>query len=165
MNEIEELRALLAEARKIVGDYECIDCGIGSQDLWGRIKSALAKPVVDEVHQRLIDAVCHYRAKAIMLGAKPSDMITEEDRRLCQQRIPADIATTFDVTDVWDDLEKAESERDGARAEIERLVTRITALESALASISLDEYESTSSASEKVHGHARIARRALYGEK
>ena len=38
-------------------------------------------------------------------------------------------------------------------------------LRSALAAISLDEYESTSSASEKVHDHARIARRALYGEK
>ena len=48
-------------------------------------------------------------------------------------------------------------ERDAARAEVERL-------RNALAAISLDEYESTSSASEKVHGHARIARRALYGE-
>lgn len=45
-----------------------------------------------------------------------------------------------------------------ARAEVERL-------RNALAAISLDEYESTSSASEKVHGHARIARKALYGEK
>lgn len=49
--------------------------------------------------------------------------------------------------------------------EIERLTARIAELESALAAISLDEYESTSSASEKVHGHARIARKALYGDK
>ena len=55
-------------------------------------------------------------------------------------------------------LHRAEAERDEARAEVERL-------RNALASISLDEYESTSSASEKVHGHARIARKALYGEK
>lgn len=34
----------------------------------------------------------------------------------------------------------------------------------ALAAISLDEYESTSSASEKVKGHARLARRVLYGK-
>lgn len=53
---------------------------------------------------------------------------------------------------------EAQRERDEARAEVERL-------RNALAAISLDEYESTSSASEKVHGHARIARKALYGEK
>jgi hypothetical protein len=57
-----------------------------------------------------------------------------------------------------------ERERDEARAEAGRLTQRIAALENALASISLDEYESTSSASEKVHGHARTARKALYGE-
>lgn len=51
-----------------------------------------------------------------------------------------------------------ERERDEARAEVERL-------RNALAAISLDEYESTSSAADKVHGHARIARKALYGEK
>lgn len=51
------------------------------------------------------------------------------------------------------------------KSEVERLIPRLAVLESALASISLDEYESTSSASEKVHGHARIARKALYGDK
>lgn len=45
-----------------------------------------------------------------------------------------------------------------ARAEIDRL-------RNALASVSLYEYESTSSASEKVHACARIARKALYGDK
>lgn len=44
-----ELRALLAEARAAVGNYECIDCGIGSQDLWERIDAALAEPVVKEL--------------------------------------------------------------------------------------------------------------------
>lgn len=52
-----------------------------------------------------------------------------------------------------------------AKIEIERLTLRIATLEGALAQVSLTEYESTSSASEKVHAHARIARRALYGEK
>ena len=42
---------------------------------------------------------------------------------------------------------------------------RMAAMESALASISLMEYESTSSASEKVHAAARKARFALYGDK
>lgn len=41
---------------------------------------------------------------------------------------------------------------------------RVARLESALATISLMEYESTSSASEKVHAAARKARFALHGE-
>jgi hypothetical protein len=50
-------------------------------------------------------------------------------------------------------LETADSER-----EIKRL-------RNALAQISLMEYESTSSASDKVHAAARIARTALYPKK
>lgn len=73
----------------------------------------------DEV--RLIDAICHYRAKAIMLGAKPTDMLTPFDRELCEKGIPDDIGAAFDVTDIWDELEKAEKERDELRAEVERL--------------------------------------------
>jgi hypothetical protein len=49
--------------------------------------------------------------------------------------------------------------------ECETLRQEIVQLRGALAMISLTEYESTSSASEKVHDHARIARKALYGEK
>ena len=51
------------------------------------------------------------------------------------------------------------------RNDVEKAAWEITKLRNALAAISLDEYESTSSASEKVHGHARIARKALYGDK
>ena len=51
-----------------------------------------------------------------------------------------------------------------ARTAVPALIEEVRRLRNALASISLDEYESTSSASEKVHGHARIARRALYVE-
>jgi hypothetical protein len=50
------------------------------------------------------------------------------------------------------------------RDDVEKAAWEITKLRNALAAISLDEYESTSSASEKVHGHARIARKALYGD-
>lgn len=53
-------------------------------------------------------------------------------------------------------LRSAEKERDDTRSEVARL-------REALTKVSLDEYESTSSASEKVHGHARIARNALHG--
>ena len=70
-----------------------------------------------------------------------------------------------EAQDLLSRLMVAVKERNEALAEIERLTARISELESALAAISLDEYESTSSASEKVHGHARIARKALYGEK
>lgn len=51
-----------------------------------------------------------------------------------------------------------ENERDAGLVEIDKL-------RNALAAISLTEYESTSSASEKVHDHVRFARRALYGNK
>ena len=47
-----------------------------------------------------------------------------------------------------------EAERDEARAEVERL-------RGVLHVMSLDEYESTTSASDKVHAHARRAREAL----
>jgi hypothetical protein len=50
-------------------------------------------------------------------------------------------------------------------ADIEEMRSEIKRLRNALASISVNEYESTSSATEKVHGNARIARIALYGEK
>ena len=45
MTEVEKLRALLAEARRAVGDEVCIDCGIGCQSVWGRIDAAIAEPV------------------------------------------------------------------------------------------------------------------------
>jgi hypothetical protein len=53
MTETEKLRALLAEARRVVGDEVCIDCGVGSQMLWGRIDAALAEPV-----EPLRDCIC-----------------------------------------------------------------------------------------------------------
>lgn len=53
---------------------------------------------------------------------------------------------------------------DDERREKVALASQVEKLRNALAAISLDEYESTSSASEKVHGHARIARKVLYGE-
>jgi len=124
MSEIEKLRSLLAEARRAVGDEECIDCGVGCQSVWGRIDAALAEPVGDALEWQT----------AITKALSES-----------QERLAAEVR-------------EAIRERDEARAEVERL-------RNALAAISLDEYESTSSASEKVHGHARIARKALYGDK
>lgn len=66
----------------------------------------------------------------------------------------------------WNEQEhrwnRAEVQR--VRRDVSRLAAEVVKLRNALAAISLDEYESTSSASEKVHGHARVARKALYGE-
>lgn len=52
-----------------------------------------------------------------------------------------------------------------ARGDIIALCDEVDRLRNTLAAISLMEYESTSSASEKVHAAARKARFALYGEK
>ena len=45
------------------------------------------------------------------------------------------------------------------------LLDEVVRLRNALAMISLNEYESTTGASAKVHENARIARTALYGDK
>lgn len=39
---LEEAVALLREARKAVGDYDCYDCGIRDEPVWARIDAALA---------------------------------------------------------------------------------------------------------------------------
>lgn len=52
-------------------------------------------------------------------------------------------------------------ERDEARAELDGLRLQIERLRGVLHIVSLDEYESTSSAAEKVHAHARQARVVL----
>ncbi len=76
------------------------------------------------------------------------------------------------VARIHDVVARMKKDRDEAQAEVVRLERERRAeqaeaarLRDALAMISLTEYESTSSASEKVHDHARIARKALYGEK
>jgi chromosome segregation ATPase len=51
--------------------------------------------------------------------------------------------------------------RDEARAEVDKLRSQIERLRGVLHIVSLDEYESTTSASEKVHAHARQARIVL----
>lgn len=59
------------------------------------------------------------------------------------------------------EIEKLRKERDEARAEVERLRDMIKRLRGVLHVVSLDEYESTTSASDKVHDHARRARAVL----
>ena len=47
----EEAIDLLREARAAVGDYDCADCGIRDEPVWGRIDAALASHK-SEVEQR-----------------------------------------------------------------------------------------------------------------
>jgi len=67
--------------------------------------------------------------------------------------------------ELCDDLRLHKEERIRLRSENLRLSQETEKLRNALASVSLDEYESTSTASEKVHRHARIAREVLHGKK
>jgi hypothetical protein len=136
MSENEKLRQLLAEAR-----------------VWMLADSRSTRDYASKVfdlNQRIIAAL-----------DQPKSDPTLTVREACRRRMPIDGA---DAQALEHALTITERERDEARAEAGRLTQRIAALENALASISLDEYESTSSASEKVHGHARTARKALYGE-
>jgi hypothetical protein len=85
--------------------------------------------------------------------ADPSECLgyaAREMRQITRQRDEARAEV-----DHWKGAAREHAENlTAARAEIETLLN-------ALASISVDEYETTSSASEKVHGHAKIARRAI----
>lgn len=91
-SENEKLRALLAEARRVVGDEVCIDCGVGSQMLWGRIDAALAEPV--EADQALTV------------------------REACRRRMPLD---GVDAQALEGALALTERERDKARAALSAL--------------------------------------------
>ena len=83
------------------------------------------------------------------------------DAEKMKQRIDAALAEPVGDSALADALRFNEK----LAVECETLRQEIVQLRGALASISLTEYESTSSASEKVRDHARIARKALYGEK
>jgi len=147
-----------------------------------RIASALAEPV------EVVAESCFTFRGGYVEGVDGSrwwsaDLLNraEEDRDLARSEVAmlkAQLETLLDTNKEGAWMARAldaERERDEARAEVERLQgayqrgaeamrEAAACYRNALASISLDEYESTSSASEKVHGHARIARKALYGE-
>ena len=165
MTENEKLRALLAEARAITQDSldsnttgfeaenEVCKCNACERyrSIIARIDAALAEPVGD----------------ALAWQTAITKALLESQERLAAE-VKAARAYAEERNDEANKLQRylnmAAAERDEARAEIERMVQRIATLENALASISLSEYESTSSVSEKLHGHARIARKALYGK-
>lgn len=84
-------------------------------------------------HQSMIDAVCHYRNLAIILGAKPYQMLDAYDRQLCEAGIDPDNTSNGyhvsvneqleELADVWDENERLEKELSEARAELEKLRT------------------------------------------
>lgn len=73
--------------------------------------------------------------------------------------------TDFQVGKIELQLEKPEGEIERLRTLVDLLQLEVLKLRNALAQISLNENESMSSASEKVRSNARIARKALYGDK
>jgi hypothetical protein len=127
MNELEQLRALLAEVRGRMGAFL-------SEELKQRIEAALAEPVVEtltidqhkEITQKRVDHTIHYRNLAIVLGAKPNQMLTDYDKELCEKGIdPDDNSGGYhwsvrdcveEVEDLWEKNERLERERDEARA-------------------------------------------------
>jgi hypothetical protein len=86
------------------------------------------KITVEEHNRRignLIDAVCHYRNLAIVLGAKPEQMTCKYDRELCERGINPNedmgglgnnvTDSLLDLKDVWDDLAELEDKLAMAR--------------------------------------------------
>jgi hypothetical protein len=132
MTEVEKLRALLAEARKSVAR-------MNDDALLDSIDAALAEPVVEtltidqhkEVTQKRVDHTIHYRNLAIVLGAKPNQMLTDYDKELCEKGIDPDdnsggyhwsVRDSLDeAEDLWEKNERLERERDETQAEVERL--------------------------------------------
>lgn len=102
------------------------------------------------------------------VGTSKCRVCALDRERLCAEATDSLTAARAEIAMLRGELADVLAERDGMQSvatqtsrELGRAVARIAALRNALASISVDEYESTSSASEKVHGHARIARLAL----
>jgi chemotaxis protein histidine kinase CheA len=83
--------------------------------------------------------------------------LSDYERALNQlNNIPAKQARIFEAA-----LASLKHQRDEARAEVDTLRSQVERLRGVLHIVSLDEYESTTSASEKVHAHARQARIVL----
>ncbi len=85
-------------------------------------------------------------------GAEGADCLTADRVRVCSDCL-------YDR--VVKERDEALRERDEARAEVDGLRLQIERLRGVLHIVSLDEYESTSSAAEKIHAHARQARVVL----
>jgi hypothetical protein len=138
MSEIEKLRMLLAKARERLGycvPEECsADCYLRQQ-----IDAVLTEPVAKmltidqhkDITQKHVDHCIYYRNLAIVLGAKPNQMLTDYDKELCEKGIdPDDNSGGYhwsvrdslnEAEDLWEKNERLEHERDEARAEINRL--------------------------------------------
>ncbi len=166
MTSEEKLRALLAEAQ------EALDGMVKARSLLfddmneperaarlcsARINAALAEPTQTEAEKLLAQLGKLGKCESGRKGHS-SDCGCAPCREGFRLLDKFNTARAMGEVNAMTALEKAQ-------AEVARQAQRIATLENALAKISLTEYESTSSASEKVHDHAHIARKALYGEK
>jgi hypothetical protein len=74
----------------------------------------------DKDTQRWVDEVCHYRNLAIEFGAPPNRMLGKYDRELAERGVDDSWgdANRDQTPELWEQLEKAEAERDALRAEL-----------------------------------------------
>jgi hypothetical protein len=94
---------------------------------WDALTAQVAE--LQERDQRWVDQVCHYRNLAIMLGAKPEQMLSGHDRHLATKwGDPSmhDGDWTMDdelaeVAECWEKLEAAEAENANLREVLERI--------------------------------------------
>ncbi len=77
-----------------------------------------------DLTQRHVDHVCHYRNLAIVLGAKPNQMLTDYDKKLCEKGIDPDDnggGYHWSVRDCIEEVEDLWQKNEELRAEAERL--------------------------------------------
>lgn len=88
------------------------------------------RDAIAERDQRWVEEVCHYRNLAISLGAKPSDMLHEHDRALCERGVDAGLApgdwsvadSRAETAELWEQVESLERALGAAEAEAARLL-------------------------------------------
>lgn len=81
--------------------------------------------VIDEVRrlrgdaafvQKAVDQVVHYRNLAIVLGAKPDQMLTDAARKLCEAGTADWPATDFSEPETWEEVDRLRAENADLRA-------------------------------------------------
>jgi hypothetical protein len=82
--------------------------------------------------QRWIDAVVYYRNLAILCGAKPADMRSDWDRRLCVTGLTLDDddcggprTERCEVNDLWDETERLTAENERLRSVLDLCLTHL----------------------------------------
>lgn len=127
----------------VCGEAQCHDCGSYAQKdleearakivaLEAKVAELTKKSNIDaDYAQQAVDGICHYRNLAIILGAKPDNMLGKFDRKLCKDGIDKDdtgngyhisVQELLDETEShWADLDKVETELAVVMAALEKI--------------------------------------------